>query len=306
MKLLYILIGAKVNKLSNRRTEDLKSKAHNNRNSVTDKISALIDNNDIRKIDTSEVAEWEYARRTNNELGDIAELSKSIINNGQLQPGLVVPKSAIFNPKTDNSNIKYIVIAGRRRYLACKHANIKYTAAVHLELTLEKALEVQRIENKEREDLSDFSEGMSYYEAVQNGATSLDKILKASTESRSAVYRYMSFGKIKDTYPELYNAIGDFSSISYRSAEELFASSKSGHVETFIHHAKEIRKGVGRRKLNSLISENTPSLKTWKHNEIKAFDELSGHKIKLYPDNYKIPEHEIYQIIFNALSKNLK
>ena len=295
-----------MNKLQNRKQLDLDSKANNNRKSAADRLNAMIDGSDIRKINCKNIAEWKYANRTQYELGNINELSESIKNHTQLQAGLVVPKSDIFQPLEDNDEIEYIIIAGRRRYLACANIDEDYTARVIFNLTIEEALEIQRVENKEREDITDHSEGMSYFNAVNNGDTTVKKLIERTNQSQTTVYRYMYFGKLKNDYTQLYNAIGDFSKVSYKSAEEIYSFCKKGYAKDLISHVNELKKGIGRRKIQNLISNKNTESKDWlSDNNIKLLTTLTNNKLKLYPENLNISLDEASKLIYNQLKKHV-
>ena len=77
----------------------------------------------VLKVDPNDIGNWEYRDRQDFELGDISALSESIETKGQAQPIIIVEASDLFR-SSDNSLAKYVVIAGYRRWLACKSKNI--------------------------------------------------------------------------------------------------------------------------------------------------------------------------------------
>lgn len=246
----------KTNILKTRRDTDLSSDSNNNRDISKNILMALQDGAEIQFIDTEICSEWEYANRHEDEMGNLEDLCKSIQNNGQLQPGLVVPVSNIFKPTKPNKKIKYIIIAGRRRFKACKLANKKYSAVIKLECDIEKALEIQRIENSERKDVSEYSEGMSIYNAIKDKKTTFSEIVNKSSMSKSAIGRLLSYGNLKDKYPDLFGAIASFIKVSSTTASEIYALAEKGYELDLIKYAQKIRQGIGRRTLNNLINES--------------------------------------------------
>jgi len=205
--------------------------AKNNVDKSKEYIERIISNGELIEVDPSKVGIWEYANRSANEMGDMTELAESIKEFGQIQPAVIVPKSSSFMPKDDANNVEYVVIAGRRRREACLAYNIKYLACLHTNLDVETALEIQRVENSEREDISDFSEGMSYYQAIKDGKASHKKLFEKSNTSKAKVTMLLSFGNIKDSYPELFNEISDFSKVSSRVAYDILSHAKKGKEE---------------------------------------------------------------------------
>jgi len=248
----------KSNPLSNRREKDLNSQANNNRSESKNYLDALISESEVHSVKVEECSEWEYANRNDVEMGDLKELSVSIKNNTQLQPGLIVPRSEIFKPSDESSNAKYIIIAGRRRYKACQIARCKYLAIIRNNLDIESALEIQRIENSERKDISNYSEGTSFYNAIQDGKTTFQNIINKSSMSKTTVGRLLSYGRLQDDFPDIYNSIGSFYKISYGTAAEILRLANKGHQDKLIKHSKQIRLGIGFKKLKQLIESEYP------------------------------------------------
>ena len=75
--------------------------------------------NELVFVDPKECEPWEYANRPETEMGDIDGLVKSLQDNTQLQPALVMTHP---NP---HDGIKYQIIFGRRRHVACLKLGIQ-------------------------------------------------------------------------------------------------------------------------------------------------------------------------------------
>lgn len=92
-------------------------------------------------------------RRSWDEKAD-AELTDSVRQHGVLQPVLVRPRKSV--------PWDYEIVAGARRYRAAKKAGLKTIVARVMELSDQQALEVQIIENLQREDVKPIEEGQGY------------------------------------------------------------------------------------------------------------------------------------------------
>ena len=68
--------------------------------------------------------------------------------------------------KQKNSNTKYVVIAGYRRWLACKLIKQDIQVTVK-KLSFEDAIACVVDENR-KQDVSDYSKGMFYYNVLQS------------------------------------------------------------------------------------------------------------------------------------------
>lgn len=82
----------------------------------------------------------------------IAELSESIKKNGLISPIIV-----------RRINTKYEIIAGERRYHACKKAGIVKIPSIVKEISDEEAFKISLIENLQREDLNPMEEAEAYH-----------------------------------------------------------------------------------------------------------------------------------------------
>lgn len=96
-------------------------------------------------------------RRAHLDKAALAELADSIRSFGLVQPIVVRPNGA---PNT------YEIVAGERRYLAAQAAGLKEIPASIRKLTDEQVLELQLVENLQRQDLHELAEAEGY-EALQ-------------------------------------------------------------------------------------------------------------------------------------------
>ena len=105
---------------------------------------------------------------SDSQISSIGELASSIKTHGLLQPILVRPKVDYFE-----------IVAGHRRYLACKFLRYKRIAVIIKDLSDIEAFEDQIIENIQRHSLNFIEEGQAFDQYVKNygwgGVTKLSK-----------------------------------------------------------------------------------------------------------------------------------
>ena len=106
----------------------------------------------------------------------IAELSESIKNNGLISPIIV-----------RRINSKYEIIAGERRYHACKRAGIEKIPSIIKEISDEEAFKISLIENLQREDLNPMEEAEAYHTLKRQFNLTHQEIADAVVKDRSTI-----------------------------------------------------------------------------------------------------------------------
>src|SRR5438105_3578272 len=91
------------------------------------------------------------SRALRKSFNDLAELMDSIKSHGLLEPLIVRPKKA-----------KFEIIAGHRRYEACKKLRHKKIACIVVELDDQQSYELSLIENLQRETLDPLEEALAF------------------------------------------------------------------------------------------------------------------------------------------------
>ena len=107
----------------------------------------------------------------------LEELSESIKRHGLIQPLLVRP----------NLNGGYQLVAGERRWRACRMAGLEEVPVVIKELTDRETMEIAMIENLQREDLNPIEEAAGYKYLMDNYSLTQQEIADGCSKSRSAV-----------------------------------------------------------------------------------------------------------------------
>ena len=207
------------------------------------------------RLDHQDIDTWVLRDRKDFELGSIEELALSIKKRGQAQPIVVTKANDKFIAK-NNCNAKYIVIAGYRRWLACQKADIKIDAIIK-EFTFDQAIECLKSEN-EKESVSDYSNGMFYYNLKKNHGYTLDKLSKNLGVGITQLHRLISFAEVPS---EIWDAIGDMKKVSARTSAEILhiVNKDQTSIKFFIDIAGKLREGAGSRVVKNLFS-------TWKNN----------------------------------------
>lgn len=131
-------------------------------------------------------------RRHHFDKDAIAELADSLASVGMLSPIIVRPFkfSKVLNYSQAEQAQDLELVAGERRYLAAKHAKLEEVPVSVRELSDEQVLEVQLVENLQREDLHELAEAEGY-EALQKLGHSAEEIANKVGKSKASVYARM-------------------------------------------------------------------------------------------------------------------
>jgi len=120
-----------------------------------------------------------------------AELTENIRMHGVMQPLLVRPWPGD-QPWSSEVMPLHEIVAGERRYRAAVAAGIKYVPVLCRELTDQQVLELQVIENLQREDLHELEEAEGYGLMMQRYGYTADQLAEKIGKSRSYI-----FGRLK-------------------------------------------------------------------------------------------------------------
>lgn len=107
----------------------------------------------------------------------LAELAESISKHGLLQPILVRPLIGG----------GYQIVAGERRFRACRMAGITEVPVIIRELSESETMEIALIENLQRENLSPIEEAQGYKVLMDEHQFSQEEVAQSVGKSRSAV-----------------------------------------------------------------------------------------------------------------------
>lgn len=208
-------------------------------------------NEKVIKISPDDIGNWEFRDRQEFELGDIDGLAESIETKGQAQPIIVVESNNVFHT-IDGSNRKYIVIAGYRRWLACKSKNM-FVDAIVRKLSFEQAIACLVSEN-EKEVVSDYSKGMFYHNLLKKERVAKKTLYEKLGINRSVFDNYLSFAEVPQ---EVWQAVNCMSNISARTSSTIKYICQKGVAEknAIIAIADKIALGIGEKKITALVNK---------------------------------------------------
>ena len=146
-------------------------------------LSSLLGDSN-KKINTNKVSINDLTRnkfqpRKNFKKDSLDELTNSIKEQGVIQPIVVRPDK--------NSDGKYEIIAGERRWLASQNAGLHEVPVVILNVDDVKSLEFAIVENVQRQDLNAIEEAIGYQRLVDEFNYNQDKLSKFIGKSRSYI-----------------------------------------------------------------------------------------------------------------------
>lgn len=121
-------------------------------------------------------------RRKRFDKNKLQELAASLVDVGMLEPILVRPHPA------PSARVKYEIVAGERRYHAAGLARMESIPALVRPLDTAKVIEIQLIENLQREDLHPLEEAEGYRELMKEKQSKAEEVAALVGKSRSWIY----------------------------------------------------------------------------------------------------------------------
>ena len=119
----------------------------------------------------------------------LSELAESISQHGLLQPLLVRPLTLG----------GYQIVAGERRYRACRMAGITEVPVIIRELSDTETMEIALIENLQREDLTPLEEALGYKALMDEHKFTQDEIAQSMGKSRPAIANALRLLKLPES-----------------------------------------------------------------------------------------------------------
>ena len=181
--------------------------------------------------------------------GKMSELKDSIKNSGLLQP-ITVRKI---------SNGKYEIVAGERRYRACRELGMESVPVIEMNVGDARGYELSVLENIQRENLNPIEEAESYLMLMEVYGYTQEKLSEKLGKTRSSVSNKMRILKLPASVKEMVKK----GEISYGHARTLLSLSDEKKIE---EAAKEIiNKGYSvretERRVKVLINKGNSSEK---------------------------------------------
>lgn len=151
------------------------------------------DNNSTVTLKISEVEPNRSQPRKEFDEKALAELAESISQHGLLQPLLVRPLTLG----------GYQIVAGERRYRACRMAGITEVPVIIRELSDTETMEIALIENLQREDLTPLEEALGYKNLIDEHNFSQEEVANSVGKSRPAIANALRLLKLPESVAEL-------------------------------------------------------------------------------------------------------
>ena len=148
-------------------------------------------NDIIKEIFTDQIDDPEHAMRTGLDRNDLFELADNIKQNGLINPITVRPK-----------NNRYEVVAGHRRFSACKIAGIIKIQCVVRELDDNQTFAVMAAENLERADVDPVDEAIFIQKYIEQTNQTVAEVAKTLRRSASYVETRLAVGSMPDYMKE--------------------------------------------------------------------------------------------------------
>ena len=194
-------------------------------------------------IDPRNCSKWKFANRSFFEYGYINDLAEDIKKNGQIEP--------VYARELKTGKYKYEVIAGSRRLQACLNSGLMLKAYI-CDVSDKEASIIQEKEN-DKFPISDYSKGISYHKMQEGLSLTQSELTAMLGLSKRKLQNYLSFAKVDAS---IWDAVSNMSKVSAKSAEtiQLLSRKSIKHKEALIEIAEDIKKGMGSRKIEQMVS----------------------------------------------------
>ncbi|OGD35540.1 MAG: hypothetical protein A2V45_06305 [Candidatus Aminicenantes bacterium RBG_19FT_COMBO_58_17] len=251
-----------------------------------DLISARVSGPRIRMVPLAKIDP--NPQQARSELGNLEELMASIKAKGVLEPILVRPK-----------NDRYEIIAGERRYVACKRVGLNEIPAIEMIVKDNEAMELALIENLQRKDLDVFEEADGLNALVEiyryNHAQLAEKIGKA----RSTITEIVNVARI----PKKLRAICKEAGITSRSTLiEIAKQEKQSDMERLIHEITQ--RGLRRedtRELSKKLQGKSKTSKPFVFNYTPQSNDQYHLRIEF--KKHAVSREEVIQVLEEIISR---
>lgn len=211
--------------------------------------------------------------RTNFDDDALSELADSIAKHGLIQPIIVRPTSMG----------TYQIVAGERRWRACRMAGLDEVPVVIKELDDRSYYEIALIENLQREDLNAVEEAQGYKTLIDTYSLTQEQVAESVGKSRSAVTNAL---RLLNLAPDALKALEN-GEITAGHARAILSAENEEMVSQMLTVAKcgaSVREleNMAKAKPKTETSAKTPKLKNnfYSEVEISLKNEL-GRKVDI-------------------------
>lgn len=207
----------------------------------------------VVEININEIQPSRYQPRLEFDEEAINELSESIKENGLIQPITVRDVDG-----------HYEIIAGERRFRACKKAGFEKISCYILSPSENQAAEMALVENIQREDLTAIEEAKSYVQIMRQAGLTQEQVAQKVGKSQSAVANKIRLLNLPD---EIQAGVLE-KKISERHARSLLRLPEEKRVDAYHHIVKE---EMNVRQADAYVEKLSLPAKTHKRQKTKGF-----------------------------------
>ncbi len=145
-----------------------------------------------RVVDINKLQPNRKQPRKNFDQESLLELSKSIEQHGLIQPILVQDRDTF-----------YEIVAGERRWRACKLAGLKEVPVIVRNFTEQQIVEIALIENLQRQDLNPIEEAMAYKRLLEEFNLKQDEVAEKVSKNRTTITNSLRLLKLTDDVQQM-------------------------------------------------------------------------------------------------------
>lgn len=127
------------------------------------------------------------------EIGDLTELTASIVEKGVLEPLLVKPSRL---------SGRWMIIAGERRWRAAREAGIREVPCIEMDIDDRAVAEIALIENMQRKDLTPWEEADGLRALCERFGYTHEEVARKVGKSRSTVTEALSISSLPEDVRE--------------------------------------------------------------------------------------------------------
>lgn len=191
------------------------------------------DNNigqDIFQLNVDHIRPCPFQPRKRFSEAELTELADSIRQNGVLQPIIVRQ----YDEKL------YEIIAGERRWRACKKAGVRFIPVIIKEASDKEALHYAIIENIQRENLNPLEEAESYEKLRQDYSYTHEKLAQVLGKSRSYISNILRLNSLDQKIKHMIRE-HSISAGHARTLVGLSLAEQERLIEEIVNHSLSVR-----------------------------------------------------------------
>lgn len=185
---------------------------------------------------------WVLADRPDNEFGHLAEVARSLKDDGQIQSVVVRVLRDPAHPE-----LRYEVIAGQVRWRAARDAGVDLDISIR-ELNDEQAFRLMAGENEFRQNLSDYARARRFAKALEMGLyENKASLARSCSIPKSQLSYLLGFAELD---PVIVARLRDVTKVSARLGYVLNLAVKEGFREAVLRDLSRIESGdIGRDQI---------------------------------------------------------